>query len=129
MQTYSRKKMDSETVRKFFYPPYYFLSFYADINNRTIKVDSKEGLEAYGYDKLYKVQAVAVIPRLRKTSSEDEKRQSKQNSSDSLSNKFFSEVFDEACKKEEQKNIRVQTNGYTKNALPFYYNINMREYC
>ncbi|MDE7020170.1 MAG: hypothetical protein K2P23_04595 [Lachnospiraceae bacterium] len=121
--------MDSETVRKFFYPPYYFLSFYADINNRTIKVDSKEGLEAYGYDKLYKVQAVAVIPRLRKTSSEDEKRQSKQNSSDSLSNKFFSEVFDEACKKEEQKNIRVQTNGYTKNALPFYYNINMREYC
>lgn len=129
MQTYSRKKMDSETVRKFFYPPYYFLSFYADINNRTIKVDSKEGLEAYGYDKLYKVQAVAVIPRLRKTSSEDEKCQSKQNSSDSLSNKFFSEVFDEACKKEEQKNIRVQTNGYTKNALPFYYNINMREYC
>ena len=129
MQTYSRKKMDSETVRKFFYPPYYFLSFYADINNRTKKVDSREGLEAYGYDKLYKVQAVAVIPRLRKTSSEDEKRQSKQNSSDSLSNKFFSEVFDEACKKEEQKNIRVQTNGYTKNALPFYYNINMREYC
>lgn len=129
MQTYSRKKMDSETVRKFFYPPYYFLSFYADINNRTIKVDSKEGLEAYGYDKLYKVQAVAVIPRLRKTSSDDEKRQSKQNSSDSLSNKFFSEVFDEACKKEEQKNIRVQTNGYTKHALPFYYNINMREYC
>lgn len=129
MPTYSRKKMNSQTVRKFFYPPYYFLSFYADINNRTIKVDSKEGLEAYGYDKLYKVQAVAVIPRLRKTSSDDEKRQSKQNSSDSLSNKFFSEVFDEACKKEEQKNIRVQTNGYTKNALPFYYNINMREYC
>ncbi len=111
MPTYSRKKMNSQTVRKFFYPPYYFLSFYADINNRTIKVDSKEGLEAYGYDKLYKVQA------------------SKQNSSDSLSNKFFSEVFDEACKKEEQKNIRVQTNGYTKHALPFYYNINMREYC
>ena len=129
MPTYSRKKMNSQTVRKFFYPPYYFLSFYADINNRTIKVDSKEGLEAYGYDKLYKVQAVAVIPRLRKTSSDDEKRQSKQNSSDSLSNKFFSEVFDEACKKEEQKNIRVQTNGYTKHALPFYYNINMLEYC
>lgn len=129
MPTYSRKKMNSQTVRKFFYPPYYFLSFYADINNRTIKVDSKEGLEAYGYDKLYKVHAVAVIPRLRNTSSDDEKRQSKQNSSDSLSNKFFSEVFDEACKKEEQKNIRVQTNGYTKHALPFYYNINMREYC
>lgn len=124
-----KKKDEQPNRQKILLSAYYFLSFYADINNRTIKVDSKEGLEAYGYDKLYKVQAVAVIPRLRKTSSEDEKRQSKQNSSDSLSNKFFSEVFDEACKKEEQKNIRVQTNGYTKNALPFYYNINMREYC
>lgn len=70
-----------------------------------------------------------MIPRLRKASSEDEKRQSKRDSSDSLSRKFFAEVFDEACKKEEQKNICVQTSGYTKNALPFYYNINMREYC
>lgn len=70
-----------------------------------------------------------MIPRLRKASSEDERHQSKRDSSDSLSNKFFSEIFDEACKKEEQKNILIQTNGYTKNALPFYYNINMREYC
>lgn len=70
-----------------------------------------------------------MIPRLRKASSEDEKHQSKRDSSDSLSQKFFSEVFDEACKKEEQKNIRIQTSGYTKYALPYYYNINMREYC
>ncbi len=93
------------------------------------KVDSKEGLEAYGYDKLYKVQAVTVIPRLRKASSDDERHQSKRDSSDSLSKKFFSEVFDEACKKEEQKNIHICTNGYTKKALPYYNLINMREYC
>lgn len=115
--------------RKFLLKCPYFLSFYADINNRTKKVDSKEGLEAYGYDKLYKVQAVTVIPRLRKTSSDDEKHQSKRDSSDSLSKKFFSEVFDEACKKEEQKNIQIRTSGYTKNALPYYNFIKMREYC
>lgn len=115
--------------RKFLSKRPYFLSFYADINNRTKKVDSKEGLEAYGYDKLYKVQAVTVIPRLRKTSSDDEKHQSKRDSSDSLSKKFFSEVFDEACKKEEQKNIQIRTSGYTKNALPYYNFIKMREYC
>ncbi len=108
--------------------PPYFLPIYADINNRTKKVDSREGLEAYGYDKLYKVQAVTVIPHLRKASSDDERHQSKRDSSDSLSRKFFSEVFDEACKKEEQKNILIRTNGYTKAALPYYYNVNMREY-
>ncbi|MCI8359105.1 MAG: hypothetical protein HFI51_13320 [Lachnospiraceae bacterium] len=91
-------------------------------------MDSREGLEAYGYDKLYKVQAVTVIPHLRKASSDDERHQSKRDSSDSLSRKFFSEVFDEACKKEEQKNILIRTNGYTKAALPYYYNVNMREY-
>ena len=86
--------------------PPYFLPIYADINNRTKKVDSREGLEAY----------------------DDERHQSKRDSSDSLSRKFFSEVFDEACKKEEQKNILIRTNGYTKAALPYYYNVNMREY-
>lgn len=115
-------------VRIFSSFPPYFLPIYADINNRTKKVDSREGLEAYGYDKLYKVQAVTVIPHLRKASSDDERHQSKRDSSDSLSRKFFSEVFDEACKKEEQKNILIRTNGYTKAALPYYYNVNMREY-
>lgn len=122
-------KENTETDRKFLFRCPYFPSIYADINYRTKKVDSKEGLEAYGYDKLYKVQAVTVIPRLRKASSDDEKHQSKQNSSDSLSKKFFSEVFDEACKKEEQKNIQISTSGYTKNALPYYNFIKMREYC
>ncbi len=90
---------------------------------------SKEGYDAYGYEQLYKVQAVAVIPRLRKTYSEDQKHQSKQNQSGTLANKFFSEVLDEACEREQQKNIHIYTSGYTKNALPYHNFINMREYC
>ena len=70
-----------------------------------------------------------MIPRPRKASSDDERRQSKRDSSDSLSKKFFAEVFDEACKKEEQKNIQIRTSGYTKKALPYYNFIKMREYC
>lgn len=70
-----------------------------------------------------------MIPRLRKASSEDRKHQSKQEQSSDLSKKFFSEVLDEACEREQQKNIVVHTSGYTKNALPYYNFINMREYC
>ncbi|MBQ6806696.1 MAG: hypothetical protein IJO97_04625 [Lachnospiraceae bacterium] len=68
-----------------------------------------------------------MIPPLKKLSSEDKNHQSNQNSSNT-SQKFFSEVLDEACKKEQQKDIQVCTSGYTKNALPFYNFINMREY-
>lgn len=70
-----------------------------------------------------------MIPRLRKASSEDKKHQSKQNQSDELSKKFFSEILDEACEREQQKDIHIYTTGYTKNALPYYNFINMREYC
>ena len=90
---------------------------------------SKEGKEAYGYEALYKVQAVTMIPRPRRTSSEDKNHQSKQNKSDDLSRKFFSEILDEACEREQQKDIQIYTNGYTKNALPYYNIINMRAYC
>ncbi|MBO5209093.1 MAG: hypothetical protein J6B68_07085 [Lachnospiraceae bacterium] len=69
-----------------------------------------------------------MIPSLKKLSSEDKNHQSNQNSSDTVSKKFFSEVLDEACKKEQQKDIQIYTNGYTKNALPFCNFINMREY-
>lgn len=31
--------------------------------------------------------------------------------------------------KEEQKDIQIRTSGYTKNALPYYNFIKMREYC
>ena len=46
-----------------------------------------------------------------------------------MAKKFFADVLDEACEREQQKNIHVYTNGYTKNAMPYYNFINMREYC
>ena len=69
---------------------------------------------------------MAINPS-RKVSS-NQKRQSKQNPSQTFAQTFFSKVLDEACEKEQDKNIHIYTNGYTKDALPYYNYINMREY-
>ena len=70
---------------------------------------------------------MAINPS-RKVSS-NQKRQSKRNSSQAFAQIFFSKVLDETCEKERDKNIQICTNGYTKDALPYYNYINMREYC
>ncbi len=70
-----------------------------------------------------------AIPPLRKVSSEDQKRQSRQNTSRTFSKAFFSEVLEDACEKEQLRTIHIQTSGYTKDALPFYNFVNIREYC
>lgn len=70
-----------------------------------------------------------MIPRPRKLSSGDKRHQSKQEQSGTLVKRFFAEVLDEACEREQQKEIHIYTNGYTKNALPYCNFINMREYC
>ena len=70
---------------------------------------------------------MAITP-LKKISSEDKNRQSKQNTSKTFAQTFFSKVLEDACEKEQQKEIHIQTNGYTKAALPFYNYVNMREY-
>ncbi|MCM1048193.1 MAG: hypothetical protein NC433_07200 [Clostridiales bacterium] len=69
-----------------------------------------------------------MIPRLRKYASDDKNHQSKQNPSN-FARRLFSEVLDEACEKDQQQDIHIYTSGYTKNALPYYNFINMREYC
>lgn len=71
---------------------------------------------------------MAVSP-LRKVSSNDKKHQSRQNPSQTFAQTFFSKVLDEACERELERDIHVYTNGYTKDALPYYNFINMREYC
>lgn len=71
---------------------------------------------------------MAVSP-LRKVSSNDKKQQSRQNPSQTFAQTFFSKVLDEACEREQERNIHIYTNGYTKDALPYYNFINMREYC
>lgn len=70
---------------------------------------------------------MAITP-LKKISSEDKNRQSKQNTSKTFAKTFFSKVLEDACEKEQQKDIHIRTNGYTKDALPFYNYVNMREY-
>lgn len=70
-----------------------------------------------------------MIPPLRKVTSEDKKHRPKQESSDASGRKFFSEILDEECVKEQQRNILVCTNGYTRRALPYYNLISKREYC
>ncbi len=70
---------------------------------------------------------MAITP-LKKVSSNDKNHQSKQNPSQTFAQTFFSEVLDEACDREHEKHIHVCTNGYTKDALPYYNFIKMREY-
>lgn len=70
-----------------------------------------------------------MIPPLRKACSDEKKHQSKQNRSGNLSKKIFSEILDESCEKEQEPDIHIRTNGYTKNALPYFTFINLREYC
>lgn len=93
------------------------------------KVFPRREIHAYGYEKLYKVQAVTIIPPLKKFSSQDQNNRSKQNPSGTFVHKIFSEVLDEACEKEQERTIQIHTSGYTKNALPFYNIVKMREYC
>ncbi len=75
------------------------------------------------------MQAVVAIAPLKKVTSNDKNRQSKQNTSKDFAKTFFAKVLDDACEKEQQRNIEIQTSGYTKDALPFYNFVNMREYC
>ena len=70
-----------------------------------------------------------VIPPLKKACSDEKKHQSRQKHSSSPAKGIFSEILDESCEKEQQKNIHIRTNGYTKNALPYVTFINLREYC
>lgn len=70
-----------------------------------------------------------MIPPLRKVISEDKKHQPKQELSDTSAKKHFSEILEDQCVKQQQKDIHVCTNGYTRRALPYYNLISKREYC
>jgi hypothetical protein len=87
---------------------------------------SKEGLAAaYGYDKLYKIQAVSEVAPLSKTSSggaRDDGRQKKP------ANKSFHAVFVEEMVRQEDGEIYLYTNGYTKDAVNSVSLIYKREY-
>lgn len=69
-----------------------------------------------------------MIPPLKRISSREQRHQSKQNSSGAIV-RSFTKALEEACEKEQQKDIHIQTIGYTKDALPFYHLVSMIEYC
>lgn len=91
-------------------------------------VNPRRVITAYGDEKLYKVQAVTVIPPLKSLSLREKNHRSKQNTSNSAFNELFEQKLEDTREKEQQKDIRIQVNSYTKNALPLYYLVNMREY-
>ncbi len=70
-----------------------------------------------------------MIPPLRKVTSEDKNHRPKQESSDSSPRRYFSEILDEECVKEQQRQIHICTDGYTRRALPYHNLIMKREYC
>lgn len=73
------------------------------------------------------VHAVTVAPELKKLSLKD-REQRNQNTSQAYAKKTFKKALDEAYRQETPKNPPVYICGYTKDALPVYSPINMKEY-
>lgn len=69
-----------------------------------------------------------MIPPLKRTASEEKRHQPRQSNSDPISRKPFTQMFAAACETAQQKDIHICSNGYTKDALPLYTLIDMREY-
>ncbi|MBO5282885.1 MAG: hypothetical protein J6B43_07165 [Lachnospiraceae bacterium] len=91
-------------------------------------INPRRVINAYGNERLYKIQAVTVIPPLRAATSQEKRHQSKQSNSGHTSRRPFTQVFEDACETQQQKDIHICSTGYTKDALPLYTLINMREY-
>lgn len=81
----------------------------------------------YGNDALYKVHAVMAMSAPRRTSSQDENHHTKDEYEGRRNTKGFQEILEEECST-KSKQIEVITNGYTKNAAPFFTVIRMRDY-
>lgn len=69
-----------------------------------------------------------MIPSLRKISSREKRHQSKQSFTNSCTKEPFTQILEDACEKESQKNIHIYINGYTRDAHPLCHLISMREY-
>ncbi len=94
-----------------------------------MKYASKEGTKAYGYESNLTVQSVVIVSKLKDATAE-KRRQAQQNNRGTA----FQQVLDKACEKQARperkpQNITCYTNGYTRQAQPFIYQIERREYC
>lgn len=94
-----------------------------------MKYASKEGVKAYGYESNLTVQSVVIVSKLKDATAQ--KRQMTQQNSRGTA---FQQVLEKACEKQTKperkpQNITCYTSGYTREAQPFIYQIERREYC
>lgn len=94
-----------------------------------MKYASKEGVKAYGYEGSLTVKSVVLVSKL-KDATADKRQMSEQ----SKKGTAFQQVFEKACEKQAEpvrkpQNIRCYTNGYTRFAQPFVYQVEQKEYC
>ncbi|MBR1860642.1 MAG: hypothetical protein IJ796_02095 [Lachnospiraceae bacterium] len=89
-------------------------------------------IAVYGEQTLYRVEAVTASSLLKRTN--EDGRQGSRNGTDredpnGKKNVGFAELLaTEAGKKTENRNVRVQTNGYTKLGVPTAFYLKMRDY-
>lgn len=93
------------------------------------KYVSKEGAKAYVQGKGLTVQSVMVITKLK-----DATAQKRQMSERENGEAAFRRILEKACEKQPQEsrrpqNITCYTSGYTKDAQPFIYQVEQKEYC
>lgn len=81
---------------------------------------------AYGNETLYKVAAVTVIPPQKKATSDEKNNRFKRETN--KSDNAFEQLLDEECKKTQNADISYKAKGYTRNAMPFYTVVQMRDY-
>lgn len=94
-----------------------------------MKYASKEGVKAYGYESNLTVKSVVVVPKLKDATAEKRQMAEQRNKGAA-----FHQILEEACesKKAEAKQPKVitcYTSGYTRDAKPFIYQVNSKEYC
>lgn len=74
------------------------------------------------------VQAVTVAPELKKLSLKERERRNQSNNYKPSEKKTFKKELEEAYCRSTPENPPVYICGYTKDALPVYSPINMKEY-
>ncbi len=94
-----------------------------------MKYASKEGVKAYVQGSNLTVQSVVIISKLKDATAE-KRQMSEQSKGDAT----FRQVLEKAREKQaaasrKPQNITCYTSGYTKNAQPFVYQVEQKEYC
>jgi len=74
---------------------------------------------------LLKVQAICIIPTLKDSRSKRKKRQEERFA---YKQKKFDSYLKEATEELTQESIKCKTNGYTKDAKPYTYQYESKEY-